>query len=1192
MKYVWTLLVVILVAGQSTVTAQETPEQQLDFIRKLRAKGYGDLAMEKLEEFKKTAPAALQPLVPVEMARTRIALARHKSADEKLNMAREAEKELRDFVTKNAGKKEAALASLELARLSNFQGQAWLNKALGQENSKEAEPDAKKAGEFFAMAMKELEAAEKDVPEDEKPAVRFDRGTCLIDQARVLFVLQEYPKGGELMREASKVLKEVYEADEKGTALGILSAAWLIKANIESDDYKGADNVYKAIMRQTGAAARPAQRWARLFNMQRILKDPLEQPKNPKADVNLYKFGKIQAAGESWLTDHWSFRNAPEGYAVRYELANAYFEEGKLHLRDVKDPKEPKTAAEKKAKATALAVLAKAQKLYSELAETDTEYAEKSSQKYVQIAAHRMSEMKLSDMKTFEETYLKAQFDIGRLSRVMDELGKASDVDKVLALQKQRKAVLKDTLKAIQRSLVLAESDNKTPAKKILEARFKQLEVYYTMGDMYRTIVIGEMMAREPNPTKRSASAAAYALEAYSKLLPADDTDATRGRMRELALFITANKAFKDDSVVPTARFRLGMLAEAEAQSEKAKGKNKEAALKFEEAITHLEQLPESYTAYCYATCQLAFIALTARENLEKERDAAADDNIKKEKDAALKKFEEKARAALLRIKLPKNPDSHTAYAYFLAQGVHCKFIFLEAADFYQKEQWAASTAKFMEMSKFNAKIQAEFDAIPATILTLEADGKGVPLQVTADSKFHGFKGANIDATLRELDDGSEVYFLAGERDGKATLAALATKSQDGLSAAKIKKLDFGKLTIDGQERVRATLTGLENLSRLSRAEIDYRNSNFDKVLEAKQTGDVVERIQKMAAAKPGPIALKDFDVMGKLLGLALRANVQKGNVAKGRDVLKLLERLAPGDGVLNVNASDAVLKALIYDMQVQVRDLRKNPDDKAKLDETIKNYSAFLDDFANSAGKKGLQPAEILFLADCYESMQEHVKAADYYGKVPKSEWLDKPVARNLKLKGEEEKREKDRVERIEQEIGMYCKAQLKLAQQHRVLKDNNKAYNIIAALKNHKNVRGLVYIDRENLFILEDLKLWGKVIKGWQVFKDNPGLQKAKETDEKFKRLYFEAYTHETLAWYQYSQLPKTKESGKEKNYLDTAADYILRLEYAANPEGWSIVEKEMRDAIEANPPLKNRYLELKRKYEDKKKTPVKGK
>src|SRR5262249_34438177 len=158
----------------------------------------------------------------------------------------------------------------------------------------------------------------------------------------------------------------------------------------------------------------------------------------------------------------------------------------------------------------------------------------------------------------------------------------------------------------------------------------------------------------------------------------------------------------------------------------------------------------------------------------------------------------------------------------------------------YQKEQFTASTAKFMDMSKFNAKIQAEFNTIPSTILTLSADGKDVPLQVTPDSKFHDFKGANIEATLRELEDGSEIYFQAGERDGKATLAALSTKSKDGFTAAKIKKLDFGKLTVDGHERVRATLTGLESLARLSRAEIDYRNGNFDKVLEAQQTGDIV----------------------------------------------------------------------------------------------------------------------------------------------------------------------------------------------------------------------------------------------------------------------------------------------------------------------------------------------------------------
>src|SRR5258705_13041953 len=114
-------------------------------MRSLRANGYADLALAKLEDYKKNQPPGLALYLPLEIARTRIVLGRDKSAEERLAIAATAEGELKDFVGKNAGKPEAAQGRLEIARLAAFQGQAWLNKALRQDDVKEQNALGRKA---------------------------------------------------------------------------------------------------------------------------------------------------------------------------------------------------------------------------------------------------------------------------------------------------------------------------------------------------------------------------------------------------------------------------------------------------------------------------------------------------------------------------------------------------------------------------------------------------------------------------------------------------------------------------------------------------------------------------------------------------------------------------------------------------------------------------------------------------------------------------------------------------------------------------------------------------------------------------------------------------------------------------------------------------------------------------------------
>ena len=74
--------------------------------------------------------------------------------------------------------------------------------------------------------------------------------------------------------------------------------------------------------------------------------------------------------------------------------------------------------------------------------------------------------------------------------------------------------------------------------------------------------------------------------------------------------------------------------------------------------------------------------------------------------------------------------------------------------------------------------------------------------------------------------------------------------------------------------------------------------NRFDEVIAATKT--VVDGVlDKAKAVKAGePIRLKDYRVTGDILGLALRANVQKGDVVKGKAILEQRSLQSCGRGV------------------------------------------------------------------------------------------------------------------------------------------------------------------------------------------------------------------------------------------------------------------------------------------------------
>src|SRR5262249_26016023 len=147
----------------TTLQAQETPESQLDFVRKLRVKGYLDLATEYLDRLRAIPDPAVQALVPLESARISIATARTREPDQRPALFAAARKDLQAYVDRNPGRPEAAQARLEIARLAAFQGETLLTKALREDDAKSRTEQARKAESQFIQAGQELEVAAKQL---------------------------------------------------------------------------------------------------------------------------------------------------------------------------------------------------------------------------------------------------------------------------------------------------------------------------------------------------------------------------------------------------------------------------------------------------------------------------------------------------------------------------------------------------------------------------------------------------------------------------------------------------------------------------------------------------------------------------------------------------------------------------------------------------------------------------------------------------------------------------------------------------------------------------------------------------------------------------------------------------------------------------------------------------------------------
>jgi hypothetical protein len=325
----------------------------------------------------------------------------------------------------------------------------------------------------------------------------------------------------------------------------------------------------------------------------------------------------------------------------------------------------------------------------------------------------------------------------------------------------------------------------------------------------------------------------------------------------------------------------------------------------------------------------------------------------------------------------------------------------------------------------------------------------------------------------------------------------------------------------------------------LGEAEVRFRSDNkdrFDQVLAATKT--VVDNT--LAKAKtPGNIKLKDYRVTSDILSLALRAYVQKGDAAKGKEILDVLQRIADENDRIK---SSNVVAVLLNDIAGQIRTLKEKKD--ASLKTTKENYTAFLDVIAKELEAKGADNNAIVLMAHAYGSLEYPKKSADFFAKYKAPAALAKKVPKGGKLTEEEEA-----------EINRYWGIQIEFIRALRATKEKESLKQAEDAAKKiigNKDAKYIIQAMMERNFLVEDQERYREAYGGWAGLLKMPALVSNLAKPE-VQKIYFPAYYHATRTLFLVAV--RDKDIKDRPKLITGAANNIIKLENSKSKEGWSI-------------------------------------
>jgi hypothetical protein len=524
-------LLVLVWAVFTVPTAAQEPAYQEDlrFARELRAKGYKDLAEEYLNRIAKNASPELRDELALEIAKAQLDKAHDEpDTNKRITLYQQARVELRKFVDTHPKHARLNEAKLDVARVSVLQGKAQLSRALADPATlREETPDLVKARGLFTDAGKELEVVATDLkrqlaplreavtPEDKKLKFRLERDVLQAEFSialNIYDIAQSFPKEGKDVAARNERVQEATKRFEKAAAgddtqnVTWLARVWLGRCKEELGKPKDAREAYDKV-RQGGnrlPAAAEAVRLARYFDLLTVLYTPELLPKKDVPKL-------VEDGARAWIRDYPRFLNTNEGYGVRYLLAE-------LLLERTEKPKQ--------------AELEFGRGLIREIEQTENEFTDRARTLKIRLIAKGGGFSKpISDLKSFEDCYIRAQYEIEQLGKAHEELAKAqaelrsaakdqreAKEKAVKDAEKKRDKVMDDISTALARGLETTEAKKK-PTREVNNSRAMLSYFYLERGKYKEAAQVGRAFAENDPRSPQAALAASYALMAYNQIL-------------------------------------------------------------------------------------------------------------------------------------------------------------------------------------------------------------------------------------------------------------------------------------------------------------------------------------------------------------------------------------------------------------------------------------------------------------------------------------------------------------------------------------------------------------------------------------------------------------------------------------------------------------------------------------------------
>jgi hypothetical protein len=1154
---------VLLLVAAAPARALEPAEGEKAFLDGLRARGYAGYALLYLEDLNKkiedlnkkkaTLPRDLADLVaalPLEFAKTRMILAQNSPLEKRLTLYNQARDELQAYVTANQGNPEAVRqAKMEIARIVALQGKAQLSTAIRQETVAARKEEAIKARHLFESAGKELNSAiklldaqmlkYKDSKKDEdvlaleslekdKFQAEFDLALNVLLQSQTYILCPgdaDIANQGKLAEQAEAKLKEFSGRDEDNP-LCLKARAWLIPCALTTTEPKKALDVYNQTFKtiKVDAKTLDAKFLADYFHLA-LVNDPLAKIKNPLAHT--------KKAGTDWLKSRnlSRFGDTPEGYGVWIKTGSGYCfvpstaEEVKQAVRLT-----VALAAYQEAKALKKSQWPTAKKLYEDartqlnaLEATESDLTPTARNLNLDIfVALRKGKIKLDELKTFKEFYYQA--------RNETRYYYSSDKPNV------QKKHLRNVALALQRALDVADSS--VPRHDLIKAGSDLTDIYLNLGDRYRAAVMGEHVARTNPPSRETAHAAAFALEAYLAVLRQDqarlrkywDLDdkvltrdvlvrtvqSDRDQFRNFALFVESEPAWQDEIVSQYARYQRALLALQDRD--------------YPAAIAILQTLKPSYPAYPVSQCNLILAAL----QLTEEGAARSQEGkllgftvsyrvplTDKEKEA----YQKLALAALQKLP-PVTPQSspYHFHMYFVVRLKQCKIMYRDK--------------QFTELDKFVAQLRQQFAGVVDKI------------QPKVNDDLKNDLLAGFDFWTK--------YALLGQADHQYSLGnyeAVLNMTADTLNAVRQKVKENKPGSLKDFLYVRDIL----ELALRSNVQTNNRKGARE-ILSLLQTIASNETLTGVATG------IKPTEILVRLV-LQLRAQVndlRNQGEAKEAQLAKTVENFS------------AFLDELTKDLDTLTKELDK---------------------LSQASEKKNLKQRILGLLARSYASLDKHKQAAELLKLIPvpqvkgkkKPKPADLPVdyleSQLLYVQELRKAKQFEEAEKVLNKLGLKLEGKYTLdklivaldAEKERILllearEEYGKAISAWTRFMKNPRLRGL----------RADVNFRSILLK----IKDENDRKKVAERFQNMYqdvlRLHYECYYHKTYCIYKYGV------KMNKPDFVKLAASNIHKLKSARDSEGWKFTQRDFRALLKAEPQLNKAFEALEKEAMNRGKLP----